>query len=276
MTRCWNDVSLGKCSVRSRSQIARPCESPPECAWCVAALASCQSANSPQTSAVSIAAADTNRDQRGDSTRPAASRAATATTSNRAALIDALCTSRRSHDITATIVPLTATKSALSATDNALFVAVNGSGQRGEGHRGDRAAARSVLQADRAAVLIDHLLDDGQPQARSGQGPRLIRPVEPVEYERQGLGGHAGTAVDNGQRAGLRQVDVDVRTGRAELARVVEHVGHRTVEAGRHAAHLDGLDKSVERDSRPVPPRPVNGALNELVEREVVVEPRRP
>src|SRR3954470_23848584 len=177
--------------MRSRSQIARPCESPPECAWCVAALASCQSANSPHTSAVSIAAADTNRDQRGDSTRPTANRAATATINNRAALMDALCTSRRSHDIPATIVPLTATKSALSATDNALFVAVNGCGQRGEGHRGDRSAARAVLQADGATVLVDHLLDDGQPQTRSGHGPRLIRPVEAIEDERQRFGRHA-------------------------------------------------------------------------------------
>src|SRR4051794_17664429 len=224
MTRCWNDVSLGKCSARSRFQIARPCETPPECAWCVAALASCQSANSPHTSAVSTAAADTKRDQRGERTRPTASRAVTATTSNRAALMDALCTSRRSHDIPATIVPLTATKSALSATDNAFFVAVNGSGERRKGHRGDRSAARPVLQADRAAVLIDHLLDDGQPQPRSGQGARLVRPVEPVEDEWQRLGRHAGTTVDDGQRAAFGQVHIDVRTGRAELARVVEHV----------------------------------------------------
>src|SRR3954462_638941 len=215
-------------------QIARPCESPPECAWCVAAFASCQRANSPHTNAVSKAAVATNRDQRGESTRPTASRAASATTSNRAALMDALCTSRRIHDTPATIVLLTATKSALSATDNAFFVAVNGSGQCRDGHSGDRSAARAVLQADRAAVLVDHLLDDGQPQARSGQGPRLVRPVEPVEDERQRLGRHTGTRVDDGQRVAGGQVHIDGRTGRTELARVVEDVGPRDNEPCRN------------------------------------------
>ena len=111
MTRCWNDVSLGRCSARSRFQIARPCESPPEWAWWVAALASCQRANSPQTSAVSSEAAVTNRAQRGGSARPERDRATSASTTNRPAANDALCTSSRNHDTRSTIV-----RSRLSAT----------------------------------------------------------------------------------------------------------------------------------------------------------------
>ena len=67
------------------------------------------------------------------------------------------------------------------------FVAGNGSSNRGP--------AVDVRGADRAAVLLGDLADDGQPQAGARPAAGIRAAVEAVEDVRQVLGGDASAVV---------------------------------------------------------------------------------
>src|SRR5262249_19198669 len=73
--------------------------------------------------------------------------------------------------------------------------------------------------------------------------------VEAVEDVREIVLVESGAAVANGQRS-VAKHDIDDGPGRAPLARVVQHVGHRAADPLALATHERRLDICLKRDRR--------------------------
>ena len=117
----------------------------------------------------------------------------------------------------------------------------------GQGREGEADGAATTLASfgeHRAAVRLDDVAHDGQPQAGARLAARGDRSVEPIEDVRQIVSGDARPAVADRETAGVHlDLDHAGRTGcgGAELGRVVDEVQHRSIDRRGSARHHRGV-----------------------------------
>src|ERR1700730_13645955 len=111
----------------------------------------------------------------------------------------------------------------------------------------DRPAAGSGLEGDAATVSIDDATNDREPESRTGHRACGRRSVETVEDAGEVLPVDAWAVVADRDRA-VAQAHVDLPTGRAPLARVVQHVDGRALELVTPALHARGVAVELDGD----------------------------
>ena len=98
-----------------------------------------------------------------------------------------------------------------------------------------RALIHDAVCPDLPAQCLDHMLGDGEPQARPDGRPRLVHLVEPLEDARQVILRDARASVGHGEvrePAIWHHADLDLAAGRGELDGVVDECQQDVLHAG--------------------------------------------
>src|SRR5207248_6790276 len=108
---------------------------------------------------------------------------------------------------------------------------------------------RVVLGANGAAVQLDEMPDDGEPEPQASVRPRGAGSAltEALEYVWQEVGGDAGAVVAHRDRhavGGSREVDVDAAAGRREAHCVRQQIPDHLLQPAAIAAD-DQLPRST-------------------------------